>query len=305
VKTLVLALISTIGVVGCSSESASSTLTSGGGSSASSSSGSGGGAPMIGGDRPVDVYVPQNLPAGEKAPLVIMLHGYMVDGRVEELYLQLTPLADSRGFFYAYPNGLVDKSGSYYWNATDACCDYDHSNVDDSKYLASVITEIEAAYPVDPKRVFIVGHSNGAFMAYRMACDHADLIAAVGSLAGAMWEDTSKCKPSEGVSILEIHGTADTEVIYDGSTKENYPSAPITVGDWATFDGCDKAPTTDSKKLDLIAGGSAETTVTRYQNCKSDRDVELWTMAKGSHLPDLSKSFRPDLVDWLYSQAKK
>ncbi len=294
-----------LAAIGCSSEGASST---GGGaattsSSASGSGGSGGGGPVIGGDRPVDVYAPAHLAPGKKAPLVLMLHGYMVDGEVEELYLQLTPFADSRTFFYAHPNGLVDKSGSYYWNATDACCNYDHSKVDDSKYLASVITEIEAAYPVDPKRVYVVGHSNGGFMAYRLACDHADLIAGVGSLAGAMWEDTSKCQPSQGVSILEIHGTADTEVLYDGSTTENYPSAPQTVADWAVFDGCAKTPTTQAHALNLDQGRGQETSVTRYANCKNGRDVELWTIDGGSHLPNLTSSFRPDLINWLFAQT--
>ncbi len=300
-----LAALGACALIGCSSQGASST---GGGSATTSSSsggtgGSGGAPPMIGGDRPVDVHVPANLAAGKRAPLVLMLHGYGVDGDVEEIYLQLTPLADSRTFFYAHPNGTVDKSGSYFWNATDACCNYDGSHVDDSKYLASVITDIEAAYPVDPKRVYVVGHSNGAFMAYRLACDHADLVAGVGSLAGAMWEDTSRCQPSQGVSILEIHGTADTEVIYDGSTKENYPSAPQTVADWATFDGCSANPTTDAHALNLDQGRGDETSVTRYPSCKQGRDVELWTIKGGSHLPNLTSSFRPDLIDWLFAQT--
>jgi polyhydroxybutyrate depolymerase len=293
-----------VAALGCSSGNASS---SGGGDATTSSSsggtGGGGGGPVIGGDRPVDVHVPANLAPGTKAPLVLMLHGYGVDGDVEEIYLQLQPFADSRTFFYAHPNGKVDKSGSYYWNATDACCDYDHSHVDDSKYLASVITEIEAAYPVDPRRVYVVGHSNGAFMAYRLACDHADLIAGVGSLAGAMWEDTSRCQPSQVVSILEIHGTADTEVIYDGSTKENYPSAPTTVSDWATFDGCAPDPTTQMHAKNLDQGRGMETNVTRYASCKKGRDVELWTIVGGSHLPNLTSSFRPDLIDWLFAQT--
>ena len=83
-----------------------------------------------------------------------------------------------------------------------------------------------------------------------------------------------------------------------------YPSAPTTVADWAKLDGCAETPVADAKKLDLIAGGAAETTVTRFPGCKGGRDVELWTMDKGSHLPDLSQSFRPDLIDWLFSKKK-
>ena len=117
-----------------------------------------------------------------------------------------------------------------------------------------------------------------------------------------MWEDTSRCQPSQGVSVLEIHGTADTEVIYDGSTTENYPSAPQTVADWAGFDGCSKTPTTQAHALNLDQGRGHETSVTRYANCKHGRAVELWTIDGGSHLPDLTSSFRPDLIDWLFAQ---
>lgn len=251
------------------------------------------------------MHVPEGLAPGERAPLVVMLHGYGIDGDVEELYLQLQPIADQRRFFYAHPNGLVDKKGKYYWNATDACCDYDHADVDDSGYLASVIREIEAAYPVDPKKVFVVGHSNGAFMAYRFACDHADLVAAIGSLAGATWNDASRCKPSMPVSVVEIHGTADTEVFYDGSTKEDYPSAEVTVTDWATYDGCSSAPTTTAHALDLDQNEKGkETDVERFAGCKASSEVDLWTMQGGSHLPDLTASFRTELVDFLFAHAR-
>src|SRR5262249_37764283 len=162
------------------------------GSSTSSSSGAGGagGMPPIGGDRPVDVFVPDSVQPGVPAPLVILLHGYGVSGIVEELYMELQSMAAKKGFYYAHPTGTIDSQQDCFWNATDACCNFDGSAVDDVGYLMSVIHEIEARYTVDPKRVYLVGHSNGGFMTYRMACDHAETIAAIASLAGAMWLDT-------------------------------------------------------------------------------------------------------------------
>ena len=130
----------------------------------------------IGGDRPVTVHVPASYVAGVATPLVILLHGYGASGAVQDLYFGLTALADSRGFLYAHPDGLVDADGKRYWNATDSCCDLGGTKVDDSTYVSSLIKQVQARYSVDPKRIFLVGHSNGGFMSYRMACDHADRI---------------------------------------------------------------------------------------------------------------------------------
>jgi polyhydroxybutyrate depolymerase len=293
---------------GTTSTGTSSTGTT---STAAGGAGGAGGAPVIGGDRPVDVYAPDGLAPGQKVPLVLLLHGYSVSGAVEELYMQLLPLVQKKGFVYAHPTGTIDSSKNYFWNATDACCNFDGSTVDDSAYLASVIDEIIAAYPVDPKRVYLIGHSNGGFMSYRMACDHADKIAAIASLAGAMWLDTTKCQPSQPVHVLQIHGTADQEVIYTGDTglgsgMDGYPGAETTVQDWAKIDGCSLTPDTSAPPLDLdeaLAG--AETTVERYAaGCKSGGSAELWSIQGGSHIPAIGDTFRNDVIDFLFAHAK-
>src|SRR5262249_57996546 len=95
-----------------------------------------------------------------------------------ESYLKLTPLSDARGFLYAYPDGTVDALGLRFWNATDACCDTGNTMVDDSGYLSGLIVQIEARYTVDPKRVFVVGHSNGGVIGDRLACGHRRQVAA-------------------------------------------------------------------------------------------------------------------------------
>jgi len=291
-----------------SSHTSASSSTS---TSASSSTGTGG-MPVIGGDRPVTVEVPSGYKPGVPAPLLIMLHGYSIGGVVEELYLHLAPLADQNGFLYAHPNGTVDKSGNYFWNATDACCNYFGSTVDDSAYLISVVEQIQQYYSVDPKRIYFMGHSNGGFMDYRMACDHADQIAAIASLAGAMYDDPTACHASGPVNVLEIHGTADTEVIYDGSPGDGtpgngpYPGAETTVKDWASIDGCSLTPDTSSPPLDLDTDlPGAETTVTTYaKGCKPGGSATLWTIQGGSHLPNIGDTFRKDLFTWLLAHPK-
>ncbi len=178
------------------------------------------------------------------APLVILLHGYTASGSLEELYLNITAESNKRGFLYAHPDGTTDSQGNQFWNATDACCNFEGSKVDDSAYISTLIKDVQAAYNVDAKRIYLIGHSNGAFMSYRMACEHGDQIAAFASLAGAMYSDVTKCAAKEPVSLLEIHGTADDTIAYEGGTivSATYPSAATSVADWVTFDKCNKSP---------------------------------------------------------------
>ena len=309
---------STLAACGSSSSPASGTTdggtgstggTSGGPSGSTGTGGEDGGDPsLIGGDRPVTVHVPASYIPGTAAPLVILLHGYGASGAVQDLYFGMTAVSDARGFLYAFPDGTVDTDNKRFWNATDACCDLHGTKVDDSTYLSSLIRQIQARYTVDPKRIFLVGHSNGAFMSYRMACDHADQVAAIASLAGAMFSDVSKCAPSEPVSVLQIHGTADDTVLFAGDqiAGQGYPGAKTTVADWVTLDGCGTTADTTAPPLDLdtrLAG--AETTVTKYATgCKPGGDAELWTIAGGAHLPSLTASFSTKVIDFLFAHPK-
>jgi polyhydroxybutyrate depolymerase len=296
----------------CTGGPAETTASGGAGGTGSASSGATGGtggtggeAPTIfGGDRPVTLVVPSSVKPGVPAPLVLLLHGYSVDGTVQELYFQLAPLAQSRGFYYAHPNGTVDEGGKYFWNATDACCNFYGSDVDDSAYLASLIDEIQAAYDVDPKRIYLVGHSNGGFMSYRMACDHADKIAAIASLAGATYLDPADCNPSGPVSVLQIHGTEDSSVPYDGSS--DHPSAEGSASAWAAIDGCSPTPDTSAPAQDFEPDiDGAETLVKRWNaGCQGTSGAELWTIQGGSHLPGMNADFRNSLIDFLYAHPK-
>jgi polyhydroxybutyrate depolymerase len=181
------------------------------------------------------------------------------------------------------------------------------TEVDDVAYLAGLVEEIGQHHAVDPKRVYFVGHSNGGFMSHRMACDRSDLVAAIGSLAGATWLDPSKCAPTEPVAALQIHGTVDDTVSYVGETINGvgYPSAVGTVQTWAELDGCALSPEAGAA-MDLEATiPGEETSVSRYATgCKPGGAAELWTITGGGHLPGLGAEFAPRLVDWLFAHPK-
>jgi polyhydroxybutyrate depolymerase len=262
--------------------------------------------------RPYAYRVPATIDPARSYPLVIALHGLGARGVGIERYFRLDRLVDEMGFLAAFPDGTQEAPPHrrHFWNATDDCCDFAHSGVDDVAYIDDVIADMSARFRVDPKRVFLVGHSNGGYMAYRFACDRASRVAAIVSSAGAMWTDAARCRPVEPVAVLEVHGTADEVVNYEGGHLDG-SSAPLksahaTVADWTAFDRC--APVADSggPALDLIADEQpplgAETTVERWSGC---RGVELWTVRGGAHSPAFRQpEFARAIGEWLLAHPK-
>lgn len=240
--------------------------------------------------RPYTLHVPVGYDPAKATPLVVMFHGYSASGPIEELYFQLTATSDANNFLYAYGNGLFNPLGDRYWNADNACCDFYNVPVDDVAYFDAIVADVESKYMVDKKRIFVVGHSNGGFMSHRLACDRSSTVAAIVSLAGAVWEDASQCNPTDKVSIAEVHGDADMTIFYDGgSTPEGtYPAATTTVATWAAKNGCGTpiAPTGTTLTLDTTLPAN-QTVVSGFPSCPAGIDVELWTIHGGGHIPTL------------------
>src|SRR5262249_41179079 len=127
---------------------------------------------------------------------------------------------------------------------------------------------VSARYAIDPRRVYVVGFSNGGSMAHRLACEAADRVAAIVSIGGANWKDAGPGRPSGPVAALEGHAGGDGR------------SARETVATWARRDGC-------AGPLGLFGAAvpGAETTTERYAGCPAGIDVELWTVHGGRHAP--------------------
>ncbi len=271
----------------------------------------------VGGDRPVTVRVPASYADDHPAPLLIVLHGYGSSGREHDDYFGLRDLAAERGYLYASPDGTLSDDGNRFWNATDACCDFDRTGVDDVGYLISVIDEISGKLSVDPKRISLIGHSNGGFMTYAVACTHADRIAALVSLAGATFARAADCAPSQPVGVVQLHGTADDTVDFDGGSVEEigsspmgpYPGAEATVEAWVKYDDCEPSAATLDERIDVDAavtlnGAEAETTVDRWSGCGSGGAVELWTIPGGGHVPNLTGAFSSAVFDFFDAHPK-
>jgi polyhydroxybutyrate depolymerase len=245
--------------------------------------------------RPYGLYVPPAYRPGTMAPLIIALHGHGSRGSEVAEQLGLQSLADSRGVLYAFPDGTLDGR-TRFWNATDGCCDFAGTNVDDVGYLRALLDDVGARYSIDPRRVYVIGFSNGGYMAHRVACDMADRVAAIVSVAGANWKDPERCHPSEPVAVLEVHSDTDEVVLYAGKEftwdgkLHVVPSAHETVATWAKRDGCSGslAPFGQAVDWDEAVPG-AETSMERYGGCSPGVDVELWTVHGGRHGPEHPK----------------
>src|SRR5262249_26569458 len=128
--------------------------------------------------------------------------------------------SDQHGYLLAMPDGTPDQLGMKFWNATDACCSMFGSAPlpDDVAYLEAIILDVKAHHDIDPKRVYMTGHSNGAFMTHRYACDRGGDLAAIAPLAGMMWNDPSKCGAPSHISVVDTHADTDELIDYNGGT---------------------------------------------------------------------------------------
>lgn len=260
------------------------------------------------GRGPVPIFVPSTYDDSNPAPLVLLLHGWLWDGQLQENWFQFEAQAEAHGCLYAYPDGTVGPDGIRFWNATDACCDFYDSEVDDAGYLADLIDAIGELWNVDQQRIWIVGHSNGGFMAHRMACEYPNTVAAIVSFAGAAYNDPLLCSAGAPVHVLGIHGTLDLSVLYGGGNYFGvpYPGAVESVEQWVLRNGCFPLGEEQDEHLNLTVDVfGSETVVTRYDNgCDPGGLGELWSMSLAGHYPVLTSQFAPLVFEYLAAHPK-
>jgi polyhydroxybutyrate depolymerase len=201
-----------------------------------------------------------------------MLHGGYGTGAQAEKDYGWDQLAERQRFIVAYPDGYRRA-----WNS-GMCCGAPHArNVDDVGFISALVHELERTENADPQRVYITGMSNGAMMAYRLACEAPFSIAAVGSVAGTF--DMPACGNPQRTSIVEIHGLIDQHVPFNGGTGVNhpqpepFPSVAQTLGIWQRADAC-------NANAQQASSGVVATTTWR---CANGNRVELITIANAGH----------------------
>lgn len=225
--------------------------------------------------RSYRVYAPATVQVKKQRPLVVVLHG---EGNTADSLVNTTQFdrqADTGNFVVAYPEGL-----NLSWNGGLCCASSMRSGVDDVGFLNRVLDQIESSYPIDRARVYVVGVSAGAFMAYRFACQDAERVAGVASVAGAM--TLAECHPAQPVSEIAIQGTDDPLVPFLGGTIQpegvasgDAPSTEAVAERWAAVDACPTPPLTTTGQV---------VTTTTWSDCGAGSEVRLVAVTGGGHV---------------------
>ena len=265
----------------------------------------GGGAARAG-ERGYDVIVPPGVT--RPAPAIVVLHCYGCTAKETAERYELEALARRHGAVLALPSGHVDARREPYWNASPACCDFDHARPDDVGYIEHVIDGLVKHKGVDPRRVYLVGVSNGGFLAHRLACEAPARVAAIVSIGGA-GADPAACKAKLPVAVLEVHGDADRIVPIGGGPlgaglpqEAPIPAARTTLAAWARRDHCAPVPAAGAP-IDVDAQlPGAETHVERWRCPRAA--VEQWTVRGGGHLPQLAPGAAEAMWRFLAAQHR-
>jgi len=224
-------------------------------------------------ERDYRLYLPSAYDGETTLPLVFNLHGFTSNADQQEFYSSMNSTAEENGFIVCYPNGI-----SAAWNVGWTF----GSTEDDVGFVSVMIDDFIERYAVDPTRVYSCGMSNGGFMSYRLACELNDKIAAIASVTGSIVpEYKPNCTPGKAVPLMEIHGTADDVVPYNGSPDVALPIEEV-IAFWVDNNACDAAPVvTEIPNSDPTDGSTAQRY--DYSMCAEDTEVVLIKIDGGGH----------------------
>jgi len=225
-------------------------------------------------ERNFILYVPNSWELGANLPLVFVLHGFTQTAQNIMQASGFNEIADENGFFVIYPNGINRA-----WN-TNIGPSSGGSSADDVAFINALIDLMAEQYRINMAKVYSCGFSAGGFMSYRLACELSDRITSVASVGGTVSLTTiDNCSPSRPIPIMQIHGTNDFIVSYNGAMGN--ASAEQVIDFWTAHNKCMQAP--DIIEIeDIVQEGSTVEKYT-YASCDSMSKVVLFKVINGGH----------------------
>jgi polyhydroxybutyrate depolymerase len=205
--------------------------------------------------REYTIHIPPGYNSDTPVPLMFSLHGYTSNNDFNLLYTGFNSIADTANFIVVYPLGTT-YLGATHWNVGGFTAG---SPIDDVGFLETLIDEISSNYSINPDRVYSTGMSNGGYMSFLLACQISSKIAAIASVTGSMTLSTyDECNPDHPTPVLQIHGTTDGTVPYEGGAGWS-ESIPDVLDYWINHNNCDtEAIVTPFEDIDSSDGSTAE-----------------------------------------------
>jgi polyhydroxybutyrate depolymerase len=226
--------------------------------------------------RTFNVHVPPSYTGKRAVPLVLDLHGFTITAADQANMSGFRQKSDQAGFIVVWPQGVSNS-----WNAFGCCGTALSQNVDDVGFLRALVARIATIGNVDHSRVYVTGHSNGGSMSHRLACQAADLFAAIAPVSFPLNVAASACHPSRPIPVIHFHGLDDNVVPYNGGGLLNFQAAQTSFANWKQIDGCTGSATV----LDLGSPNRCET----FTTCNGGVHVGLCSLS-GSHFLYTSQS---------------
>jgi len=223
------------------------------------------------------LYIPELYDGSSDVPLVLNFHGFGSNANQQMFYGDFRDIADTEGFLLAHPEGTT-FIGNQFWNVGFPGLS---STIDDVGFTEALIDELAASYAIDLDRVYATGMSNGGFMSFLLACQLSEKVAAVASVTGSMTQDTfNDCNAQLPTPVLQIHGTEDDVVLYNGNTL-SIPIADV-ISYWVDYNNCETTPTTTTlPDLDVLDGSTIEHSV--YEDGDNGITTEHMKVIGGGH----------------------
>ena len=242
--------------------------------------------------RTYALHVPTGLDRNQPLPLLIELHGGGGTGDRIDRLTGFYGIADREGFVVAAPSGIGRS-----WNDGRSEIAAGSAEIDDVGFVAELIDRIATQVPIDRGRVYVVGMSNGAMMAGRLACQLAGRIAATAQVAGtAAVGVAASCSPGHAVPVLEIHGTADPLVPYGGGTVVPQLGGGrgqvVGVDAWASFWVANDAASAGPETAHI----GADTTVRSWYGTSPGAEVVFYRVEGAGHTWPGGSQYLPKLI---------
>jgi len=245
-------------------------------------------------ERSYRIHLPPASASGDALPVVLSFHGGASNPRGQQRYTRMDALADREGFAVVYPAGTGRRERQrrfLTWNAGACCGPAQRGGVDDVGFVAALLDDLPLRAPVDARRIYATGMSNGAMLAQRVAAELSDRIAAVAPVAGAL--SIGRIPEGRAMPVLHIHSVDDHRALYAGGlgpaspvtgARSAHTAVEVSLRRWVEHDGCAPEPGVEARREGRGRDAGHTATRLRWSGCREGSEVVHWRLTGAGHV---------------------